>query len=634
MTARKIFFVIVCLAGVGVLLLFTQQPDSMVEPAVETRGTETNAIEATVAVSKARPIVADANGYLGSAACKDCHADQFQSWHRSYHRTMTQVISEQTAPDAIRNTTVDVDGQVYRFRQRGEKFFVQLNDPTVGGSPRERELVMMTGSHHMHVLWYESDFERTPAQLPILFLKDQQRWIPRRSAFLQPPDIPVSVELGRWNQVCSKCHSTNPRMRLQPESHVWDTHVAEFGIACEACHGPGETHVAFYETNATTSEQSLVGRDQVVNPVSLPHDAKSHVCGQCHGVGLLNFDEMSEEDYLANGSPFRPGATIEETPFCSIVQASPEHWQTDTFKRFAKMPNHLAGHFWPDGEVRVSGREYNGLLESKCFQEGDMSCLSCHTMHEQDLERQAEWRNDQLKTAMNGDQACLQCHAEYEQLGASHTHHPVGSTGSQCMNCHMPHTVFGLLKTIRSHRVSSPSVESTVKTSRPNACNLCHLDKTLKWSSGHLTTWYGQKEVKLTKDEQTIAASVLQLLKGDAGQRAIQVSALGSAEAREASGAEWIAPFLLLGMNDSYEAIRLIAERSLRSLEGWSDIEYEFLDSAQDRARVTVEKAKQFQMPELAGRTELLMDQEGGLDMPRVEDLIKRQNQRPVELLE
>src|SRR5438552_94192 len=30
-------------------------------------------------------------GYVGSKSCQECHEDQFQSWHRSYHRTMTQV---------------------------------------------------------------------------------------------------------------------------------------------------------------------------------------------------------------------------------------------------------------------------------------------------------------------------------------------------------------------------------------------------------------------------------------------------------------------------------------------------------------------------------------------------------------
>ena len=41
----------------------------------------------------------------------------------------------------------------------------------------------------------------------------------------------------------------------------------------------------------------------------------------------------------------------------------------------------LGDRFWPDGMVRVTGREYNGLLDTACYQRGKMSCLSCHSMH-------------------------------------------------------------------------------------------------------------------------------------------------------------------------------------------------------------------------------------------------------------
>ena len=43
----------------------------------------------------------------------------------------------------------------------------------------------------------------------------------------------------------------------------------------------------------------------------------------------------------------------------------------------------------------------------------------------------------------------------------------------------MPRTTFGLLRAIRSHQVSSPTVKESVEYGRPNACNLCHLDQTL-----------------------------------------------------------------------------------------------------------------------------------------------------------
>ena len=37
------------------------------------------------------PRIGEVPGYIGSEACRECHADQHASWHRSYHRTMTQL---------------------------------------------------------------------------------------------------------------------------------------------------------------------------------------------------------------------------------------------------------------------------------------------------------------------------------------------------------------------------------------------------------------------------------------------------------------------------------------------------------------------------------------------------------------
>ena len=60
--------------------------------------------------------------------------------------------------------------------------------------------------------------------------------------------------------------------------------------------------------------------------------------------------------------------------------------------------NGSAERFWSDGMVRVSGREFNGLLDTACYQRGEMSCLSCHSMHQKpdDPRPLADWTDDQL----------------------------------------------------------------------------------------------------------------------------------------------------------------------------------------------------------------------------------------------
>ena len=85
----------------------------------------------------------------------------------------------------------------------------------------------------------------------------------------------------------------------------------------------------------------------------------------------------------------------------------------------------------------------------------------------------------------------------------------------------MPYTSYGLLRSQRSHQISSPTVAATLETGRPNACNLCHLDKPLEWTSQYLEEWYGTPRAPLDQDQQRIAASVLWSISGDAGQRAL-----------------------------------------------------------------------------------------------------------------
>ena len=106
----------------------------------------------------------------------------------------------------------------------------------------------------------------------------------------------------------------------------------------------------------------------------------------------------------------------------------------------------------------------------------------------------------------------------------------------------MPYTTYGLLKAIRSHQVDSPDVTASVETGRPNACNQCHLDKSLGWAAAELETRYGIAPPELSRDQREVAAGVLWALEGDAGQRALAAWSFGWEPAREASGSDWMGP--------------------------------------------------------------------------------------------
>ncbi|WP_442506459.1 multiheme c-type cytochrome [Novipirellula sp. SH528] len=584
------------------------------------------------------------SGFVGSTTCQKCHAEAHKSWHSSYHRTMTQQVNEKTAPDAIINQTVTIDDKTYVFEQNGDHFQVSFPDPLVGNQVRSRRLVLMTGSHHLHVFWYETDVHGTPGQLDIVFLKEEQRWIPRESSFLRPSVHSNVLELGTWNRTCSRCHATHPTEGFNELTEDWDTRVSEFGIACEACHGEGAGHAHKHASDPSVilsladldSDHASQLPDRIVNPGNLSKQASADVCGQCHSIFIPDYDVVSQSDYSRNGNPFRPGELLSEVGFSRVVRATPEFRDTETFQRWSSMEE-LSSGFWSDGTPRIAGREYNGLIESPCFQKGEMTCLSCHTMHPSAERDVNEWRDDQLKPGMRGDLACLQCHQEHEDNIAEHTHHAVQSEGSRCMNCHMPHTTYGLLKTIRSHQISSPSIQASRTSDRPDACSLCHLDKTFGWVSQKLSEWYGQEfDIKEQLEvSQPVSTSVLHLLRGDAAQRVVQVAALGWQPAQQASGTDWMEPFLLLGLNDPYDAVRIVAGRSLQTLPQRRTLESDPLAPARERMEMFNRSIELIDKnAEIQPRPEVLVDENGHFDFPRVRALLEQRNHRPIYLRE
>ncbi|PYI83446.1 MAG: C cytochrome precursor, partial [Verrucomicrobia bacterium] len=305
----------------------------------------------------------------------------------------------------------------------------------------------------------------------------------RRSAFLKDPNVRRWIQV--WNVGCIDCHSTAGQPRQKEDAVSFDTRVAELGIACEACHGPAAEHVRLNSDPCRryTLHLQKQGDGSIVNPARLSTKRASEVCGRCHSI----HSPRDEQDWLQNGERFHPGEDLEAK--VRVIR----HMKSSELRR---------GSFWSDDMVRVSGREYNGLVKTPCFQKGNLSCLSCHSMHQSSP-------TNQLAKGMDSNTACVQCHQSFAQNLQQHTHHPAGSSGSLCYNCHMPYTSYGLLKALRSHQISNPSVKTSVQTGRPNACNLCHLDKTLAWTAQTLSAWYQIPQANLASDAHTVAASIL-----------------------------------------------------------------------------------------------------------------------------
>lgn len=508
-------------------------------------------------------LIQRAPGYIGAAQCRDCHDEQFTSWSQTFHSTMTQLPSEATVLGRFDGREVTLYGLPYTPFVSDGQYYLRLPAQHPGGE-REAEVALLVGSRRYQQYFEKQESERGTVyrRLPLLWHRDEQRFLHLSGAFLEPDSELPRPHDAIWNANCVFCHNTGIQPGLDNggaprsgEPVEFDSHVSNLGIACEACHGPGEAHARAHSVFA--SVRSLLGEnpsDPIVNPETASQVQTSSLCGQCHSQRLPNPQERIW-DYLDHGPSFRPGDSLEEhvTP---VTRATP-----------SLDPNNadlFADRFWADGTARLTAYEYLGLTQSPCFAGGEFSCTSCHTMHSGDP-------RGQLEPAMRGNAACTSCHTSLAKDVSAHTRHAEESSGSECMNCHMPGIVYGVLSIHRSHRVEKPDVARDVSGSRPNACAQCHVNRSAEWVAARMSDWWGSPAnlaprsngVPLDAPWALIAAH-----SGDAAERAVTLDALGrDTLALDDRGRLVALGNALVGLGDNYGAVRLIARRSALRLD-------------------------------------------------------------------
>lgn len=578
-------------------------------------------------------------GYVSSNKCAACHPNEHHSWHASYHRTMTQAATPENVVAPFDNVTLETAGQTATLKQSGDEFWVNTVDQsweqekfTAWAKTREdngpdpfdsdqdpprvdAQVVMTTGSHHFQAYWIKGKEGRELWQFPWRYHIAEKRWVHRKDVFLTPPEWRPGMWFRVWNSQCIYCHSTGPFPGEDLATGVMEeTKVTELGIACEACHGPAEDHVAFHEATSLNGTAHGDRVDPIINPTKLSHKASSQICGSCHS----HFNH-SDPELSVHGPRFRPGKNLFHFGHLESPPSSPE----------------ILTRFWGDGANRSGGREFSGMSTSKCYTLGEMSCTSCHSMHQSNP-------NDQLSEAGLSAEACLQCHEEYrdEKSLTAHTHHLADSSGSDCYNCHMPHTNYALYKAIRSHRVDVPKVVPLESNARPNACNLCHLDQTQQWTAEYLEEWFDIQSPPLSTDDKKYAVGPLWALKGDAGQRVIMAWHLGWQSAREASGTVWMQWLIAQLMKDPYAAVRWIAFDSMRKDTRFENVQFDFDEDTVARNKMVdaiINEMQSLRTPaphDAEAQLRLLLDENGGPSTDRIKELVQFRDNRMVSGVE
>ncbi len=248
--------------------------------------------------------------------------------------------------------------------------------------------------------------------------------------------------------LCDGCHSVNYNVETKT--------VTEWNVGCEKCHGPGGDHV------------QRPAAANIVNPARLDYVRANDACIQCHSQGRPLKNPVNGRYYdWAVG--FQAGAALKDV------------WQLEEHK----LGETTFTHF-PDGTGHKNRMQGNDFVASVMYTRG-VTCFNCHDVHG------TANNADLLKPA---SVLCLECHGPNSPNGPraasieQHTHHKLGSRGSECVDCHMPkieQTIADVNVRAHTFRFITPAMTASLKI--PNSCTGCHADKSLDWATAALKTW-------------------------------------------------------------------------------------------------------------------------------------------------
>lgn len=387
-------------------------------------------------LAAAQPSVSDTAHYVGSAACKDCHTEIYDRWRDT---RMANVVQDPHAhPDAV----------IPDFSKP---------DPLVTFTKEDIALTYGSKWKQRYFKKVGDDFFVLPAQWDVThklwrpyFVKNGTDWW----ASFYPPDN-MQRPTG---PLCDGCHSVNYNIETKQ--------VTEWNVGCEKCHGPGSDHVEHQ------------GRPSIINPAKLSYVQASDTCIQCHSQGqpLTNPIKGKYYDWPVG---FSMGKQLVD---------------------FWKLEDHKLGelsftHF-PDGTAHKNRMQGNDFVQSLMYTRG-VTCTSCHDPH---------GSNNNAMLIKPVGQICSTCHGPNTQNGPhaptieAHTHHAADSAGSECVACHMPkieQTIADVSVRAHTFKFIMPAASEALKI--PNACNLCHADKTPAWATDKLMSWRDQSPWRIAR---------------------------------------------------------------------------------------------------------------------------------------
>jgi len=364
--------------------------------------------------------------YVGSAACRSCHSSIYERWRTT--RMANVVRDPREHPDAI----------IPDFSKP---------DPLLTFSKDDIAFVYGSKWKQRYFKKFGDDYFPLPAQWDVTH-KIWRAYNVKPGTDWWTPYYPEDNMHRPTGPTCDGCHSVNYDITTKK--------VTEWNVGCEKCHGPGSDHVK----KPTPAN--------IVNPSRLNYVDATDTCIQCHSQGRPMIAPSAGKAYDWPVG-FHMGRHLDD------------FWKLEDHKLGETTFTHFA-----DGTAHKNRMQGNDFVTSLMYTHG-VACFTCHDAHGTD--------NDALlwKPA---NVLCLDCHGPSSPNGPhaptieAHTHHKAGSQGNECIACHMPKIQQTIADVnVRSHTFHFVSPATTDALKIPNACNVCHSDKSTAWATDALRTW-------------------------------------------------------------------------------------------------------------------------------------------------
>ena len=407
--------------------------------------------------------------YVGRQACQRCHEREYASYAGSHHDLAMDLATDETVLGDFEDASLTHFGVTSRFYRRDGKFLVSTEGAsgaieefevqyTFGVDPLQQYLVEFPGGRLQCLPFCWDARSRENGGQRWFHIYPQER--------IDPDDALYWTRIAQnWNTMCAECHSTHLRKNFDTSSRTYETRWSEIDVSCEACHGPGASHLKWAEarsrgeTHTGIRDLGLAVRLKEDGPVvwtlnektgnarrtpPLTSPTQMEMCARCHSRrGLIS------EDYVH-------GKSLLNTHAVSLLEE---------------------GLYYPDGQILDEVYVYGSFLQSRMAQEG-VVCTDCHDPHSARLHAE-------------GDALCARCHAAEKYASPTHHHHPDDSPGARCVECHMPARIYMVIDPRRDHSFRVPRPDLTARLETPNACNGCHQDQSTQWSVKYFQQWYG-----------------------------------------------------------------------------------------------------------------------------------------------